>query len=152
MIFFVETGWRWHCLYKQFNNSIVEKHEWNVVRLNNYSKLEVVSHVINTLNQTCLDMFKKCPFGHLLDIKIKKIPYQLITNLVVRQCYTKKSHLLVFNLEGNIIEFSIDDLCLLSGLNCEELPIEDIYMMGMMRIVKLEVVFSKTMTRLIGEI
>ena len=67
-------------------------------------------------------MFRKGPFGHLLDIQIKKCPRQLLVHLIRRLSKQSTDNTLIFNLEGNIVKFGLGEFHLISGLNCQPFP------------------------------
>ena len=69
-----------------------------------------------------MKMFRNGPFGHLLDIQIKKCPEQLLVHLIKRMSKQSTDDTLIFNLEGNIAKFGLREFHLISGLNCQPFP------------------------------
>ena len=98
----------------------------STLRITVYCNLQTSDHIIESLSPSCLDLFKEGPFGHLLNLKMTKIPLQLLAHLIRRQCVSTDINVLLFNIEGNIVEFGLRDFCLITGLNCGEYPIEDV--------------------------
>jgi len=86
-------------LYKQEHALIVPESEWrNPLKLSFYLTLEVLSN-IGTLDELSLQLFREGPFGHFLDMKMKRVPIQLISHLIRRQGMTTKQNILAFNIE-----------------------------------------------------
>ena len=69
-----------------------------------------------------MEMFRKGPFGHLIDIQIKKCHGQLLVHLMRRMSKQSTDDTLIFNLEGNIAKFGLREFHLISGLNCQPFP------------------------------
>ena len=69
-----------------------------------------------------MEMFRKGPFGHLIDIQIKKCHGQLLVHLMRRMSKQSTDDTLIFNLEGNIAKFGLREFHLISRLNCQPFP------------------------------
>lgn len=98
----------------------------STLRITVYCSLQTIDHIIESLSPSCLDLFKEGPFAHLLNMKMTKIPLQLLAQLIRRQCVSTDNNAILFNIEGKTVGFGLQDFCLITGLNCGEYRIEDV--------------------------
>uniref|UniRef100_A0A9I9EKY1 DUF1985 domain-containing protein n=1 Tax=Cucumis melo TaxID=3656 RepID=A0A9I9EKY1_CUCME len=75
--------------------------------------------------QICSRWIRKKILWKVNQMKNVQKVYQL-AHLIRRQCVSTDNNVLLFNIEGNIVEFGLRDFCLITGLNCGEYPIEEI--------------------------
>ena len=54
------------------------------------SQLSVVENIKENLNETQLEMIKTSCFGHLLSMTDLKYSAQIVHNMLLHQCHTKK--------------------------------------------------------------
>ena len=81
--------------------------------------VEVLDHIIESLSPNCLHLFNKDNVD-TLNMKMTKIHSQVLSHLMIRQCVSTDNNVILFNLEGNTIEFDLQDFCLIAMLNCGE--------------------------------
>ena len=57
---------------------------WNLGnKVHYYEKLDILESIVENLFEEQLDLFRKGPFGHLIDFQIKKCPGQLLVHLII---------------------------------------------------------------------
>lgn len=92
------------------------------LKINLYSKVDVMEKIKSNLGGRLLEGFRKTCFGHFLNFSITKPSSQLLLHLIQKQCKPKKSSEINFNIGGNVIKFGLRDFALITGLNCGILP------------------------------
>lgn len=70
-----------------------------------YLTLEMNTHILKSLDDKCLKLFRNGLFGHFLDLRIRKISHQFFSRLIRSLCKIENPNVLTFNLEEHILEF-----------------------------------------------
>ena len=86
------------------------------------SHLVVIKNIKKKLIEPQLDMFRKSCFGHFLLIPKLRFSTQIVHQLLLRQCETKKDNEIWILLKSKGLRFSKEELALITGLNFGPIP------------------------------
>ncbi|KAK0574579.1 hypothetical protein LWI29_025748 [Acer saccharum] len=101
---------------------LVKAAEHFPAKINSTSSVAAVKCIKEKLTEAQLSLFRTTCFGKLLEMNDLKFSGQLVHNLLLRQIQSPVKSEMWFAVGGNRLRFSIQEFCLITGLECGPEP------------------------------
>ncbi|CAA2953456.1 LOB domain-containing protein 21 [Olea europaea subsp. europaea] len=91
------------------------------------SNLKYVKTVMDHFDERQREDFRNSPLGYLADIPDIQFSAQLILQLLFRTIHTEKANELLFNVQGHLMRFGLQEYAAMTGLRCGVFPVGDYF-------------------------
>ena len=99
---------------------MIPEHKRFPCKMQTYNLMEVIEDLNKTFTEKQKDLFLATVFGHFLSMPKFCFQAQLVHHVMLREVYSDtEDRDFWFNLKGNIVRYSIEEFCLITGLKCD---------------------------------
>ncbi|KAL2512390.1 Uncharacterized protein Adt_17990 [Abeliophyllum distichum] len=99
---------------------LISPDKWALGKVNAFSNTTIFSSLKGMMNDSQKKMFRDTCFAHFLDVKDIIVNHQLIHQVLLREVKQPNPDEMWFKIGDNIVSFTMEDFCLITGLGLED--------------------------------